>query len=295
MAAPSDRDELQYYLSAVRRAPELDREREAELVRRSRDGDEKATAELVRGHQRLVVVLAIKYRRSGVSLGELVAEGNLGLLHALRKFEPERGVRYATYAAYWIRAEMMALLVRANRIVGGSDGPMRSQMYFRLRRERARVFNQWGSGELADEELASRLGVTVARLQALNARLDARDVPLEAPDHRGEGVTFEYLAAPQDQERELCERQLGTHLRSAVGRALACLDPRERQIIELRQMAEPDQEVTLADLARRLGISRERARQLEARALSKLRRAISSSADHVVREWIDSEVVTTAA
>lgn len=282
-------DDVQYYFSAARGAPELGRELEVELVRLCHAGDDRAKSELVRSHQRQVLGLALKYRRYGIAVGELVAEGNLGLLHALTKFQPERGVRFGTYAAYWVRAEMLDLVIKANRIVSGCDGPLRSRMYFKMRRERARVFNHWGNGEAADRELASRLGVSVTRLHALSERLDAHDVPLDAPAAHG-GGKIEQLAASHDQEGELCELQVGTHLRDAIRQALACLDRRERHIIQLRQMADPGEEVTLAELARRMGISRERARQLEARALSKLRRALTASSDRVVREWVETEL-----
>jgi len=294
MATPRTHDEINYYLSAANTAPQLDRQLEAELVQRWQAGDEKAKLELVRSHQRCVVALAMKYRRYGIPVSELVAEGNLGVVHALARFQPQRGVRFGTYAAYWVRAEMLALVVRANRIVGGVDGPLRTQLFFKLRRERARVLNQWGQGEAADRELASRLGVSVPRLHALNARLDSRDVSLDAPLAPGQGTQGEQLVAPQDQEQELGELQVGVHLRQAVGLALACLDQRERRIVELRHMAEPGQEVTLAELARRMGVSRERARQLEARALAKLKRSISASSNRVVREWVEAELTTAA-
>jgi RNA polymerase sigma-32 factor len=292
MATPRSNDEVRYYYRAARCAPVLDRALEVELVRRCRAGDEGARSEIVRSHQRQVLGLALKYRRYGIPVGELVAEGNVGLVQALTKFQPERGVRFATYAAFWVRAEMLNFVIKANRIVSGCDGPLRPRMFFKLRRERARVFNHWGSGEAADRELASRLGVSVTRLQALSERLDARDVPLDGPDGRGQGGMLEQLAAPHDPEGELCARQVGTHLRDAIRQALTCLDRRERWIVQLRQMADPGEEVALAELARCMGISGERARQLEARALSKLRSALSASSDRVVREWVETESTT---
>jgi RNA polymerase sigma-32 factor len=295
MARIRTEDDVRFYLSAARRAPELDRELEDTLVRRWQAGDERAKGELARCHQRYVVTQAIKYRHYGIPVGELVAQGNLGVVYALKKFQPERGVRFGTYAAYWVRAEMLALVVKANRIVSGCDGPLRSQIFFKLRRERARVFNQLGSGDDADRELAARLGMTLTRVQAMNERLDTRDVSLDAPAARGHGTQLEQMVAQQDQERELSELQVGAHLRHAVGQALSCLDAREREIVELRQMAEAGQELTLAELARRMGVSRERARQLETRALSKLRRAIAASSDRVVREWVETELTTSAA
>jgi RNA polymerase sigma-32 factor len=289
MATPRARDDVDYYVRAADRAPKLDRELETQLVQRWHAGDDKAKLELVRSHQRYVVALAVKYRRYGVPIGDLIAEGNLGVVHALAKFQPERGVRFGTYAAYWVRAEMLALVIRAHRTVGGFGGALRTQMFFKLRRERARVYNLWGSGEAADRELAARIGVSVHRLGALNARLDARDVALDAPVAHGRGTPMDQLAAPHDQEQELCELEVAVHLRDAIGAALTGLDRREREIVEHRYLAEAGHELSLAELARRMGVSRERARQLETRALTKLRRSISASPNHVVREWVETE------
>jgi RNA polymerase sigma-32 factor len=179
---------------------------------------------------------------------------------------------------------MLACVVKSGRTVSGSDGPLRSQLFFKLRRERARVFNLLGPGDEADRELAARLGVTLERVRRMNQRLDARDVAVD-----------EHLAAPQDQERELFEHQLGQSLGYAVRRALAELDPRERGIMEQRYLNDGDEQLSLAEIARRLRISRERARQLEQRAFSKLRRRLGSTTDPVLRDWLEQEVVTTAA
>jgi RNA polymerase sigma-32 factor len=240
------------------------------------------------------VALAIKYRGYGVPLSELVAEGNVGGVLALARYRPERGVRFGTYAAHWVRAQMLACVVKSGRAVGGSDGPLRSQLFFRLRRERARVFSLLGAGEEADRELAARLGVSLDRLQRMNLRLDARDVALDAKS-AGEGTApLARMAAPQDQERELFEQQVAEPLRAAVQDALRELDARERAIIERKHLADADQQLSLAELARQLGISRERARQLEQRAIFKLRRLISSSPNPVLRDWLRTEVVAAA-
>jgi RNA polymerase sigma-32 factor len=295
MANVSNLGSTTFLLKQANAAPELDRELEATLVARWQAGDSRALEMLVRCHQRYVVALAMKYRHYGVAINELVAEGNVGVVHAIARFKPERGVRFGTYAAYWVRAEMLACIVKSGRAVGGSDGPLRSQMFFKLRRERARVFNLLGSGDSADRELASRLGLSLDRVQRMNQRLDARDVALDAKSTGQHATPVERLRAPDDPERELFEHQVGGPLRSSVKRALQQLDPRERRIVTARHLADPDQQLSLAELARRLDISRERARQLEARALSKLRRTLCSSPDPVLREWLQTELMTAAA
>lgn len=287
--------DTEFYKQQANSAPELDRQLEMDLIARWQAGDSRAKESLVRCHQRYVLALALKYRHYGVPVSELVAEGNLGVVLALARFRPERGVRFGTYAAHWVRAQMLTCVVKSGRAVSGTDGPLRSQLFFRLRRERARVFNLLGAGEAADRELAARLGVTLERVQRLNLRLDARDVTLDAKG-AGEGAAaVERLVAPNDQEHELFTQQVTEPLRAEVERALKQLDRRERAIIEHRYLAEPDQELSLAELARSMGVSRERARQLEQRAILKLRRLISASPNPVLREWLQTELVTAAA
>jgi RNA polymerase sigma-32 factor len=269
-----------FYLAAARNAPELSRESESELAQRWRvAGDRRAADVLARAYQRQLVMLAFKYRRYGVPIGELIAEGNFGVVHALRKFQPERGVRFSTYASHWVRAYMLAHVVKSHSAVGGSDGPLRSQVFFKLRRERARVFNQFGTGENAERELARRLGVSLERIRSMLARLDARDVSLDARNKDDADKLVDRLPAPDDQERELSSWQSAGRVRQAVASALALLDARERYVIEQHWLAEPEQERSLADIARSLGVSRERARQLNARALTKLRRHIGAQAE----------------
>lgn len=284
MTKLSNFGDAQFLFQQAKSAPQLDRDLEARLIERWQGGDTRARDTLVRCHQRYVVALALKYRHYGVPVSELVAEGNVGVVLALARFRPERGVRFGTYAAHWVKAQMLACVVKAGRAVSGSDGPLRSQLFFKLRRERARVYNLLGAGDAADRELAARLGVSIERVQGMNQRLDARDVALD-----------EHLAASHDQERELFERQLGQSLGDAVRYALAELDPRERGIIEQRYLSDAEQQLSLAEIARRLHISRERARQLEQRAISKLRRRLGSTTDPVLRDWLQHEVVTVAA
>jgi RNA polymerase sigma-32 factor len=280
-----------FYMAAARRTPELGRDEEAELARRWRvSGDRRAADALARAHLRQVVAIAIKYRHYGVPVGELVAEGNIGVVRALAKFQPERGVRFGTYAGYWVRAQMLSHVVKSYSSVGGSDGPMRSQVFFKLRRERVRVTNQFGVGEAADQELAERLGVSLERVRGMVQRLDCRDVSLDAKVSMDSGKRLDRMPAPDDQEQELFSRQFRGCMRDVLDCALAQLDARERYIVEQRLMADASEELSLAEIARTLGVSRERARQLEARAKSKLRCLITADPNPAVREWLQSEL-----
>jgi RNA polymerase sigma-32 factor len=291
MIRVSTTSDARYYLATARSSPELGREEEAELCRRWKlAGDRRAANALARAHLRQVVAIAMKYRHYGVPVAELVAEGNVGVVRALAKFQPERGVRFATYASYWVRAQMLSHVVKSYSSVGGSDGPLRSQVFFKLRRERVRVTNQFGSGEGAEQVLAERLGVSVERMRGMLQRLDARDVSLDVQVAADSGKLLDRLPAPDNQELELFARQIGGCLSSALHDALARLDARERYIVERRLMADPTEELSLAAIARALGISRERARQLELRAKSKLRRSITSAENPVVKEWVQTEL-----
>ena len=291
MTTVSTTSDAMFYLAAARRAPELDRDEEAELARRWQvSGDRRAANALARAHLRQVVAIAMKYRHYGVPVGELVAEGNVGVVQALAKFQPERGVRFGTYASYWVRAQMLSHVVKSYSAVGGSDGPMRSQVFFKLRRERVRVTNQFGVGEAADRELAARLGVSLERVRGMVQRLDGRDVSLDAKVSVESGKLLDRMPAPDDQEQELFSRQFQGLMGGALADAVAQLDPRERYIVERRLMADASEELSLAEIARTLNVSRERARQLESRAKSKLRRLITDDQNPAVREWIQSEL-----
>jgi RNA polymerase sigma-32 factor len=267
------------YLSMVQAFPQLDREAELELAKRWQEhGDVDAADKLVRAHLRYVVAIALKYRRYGVPLSELIAEGNFGVVHALKKFQPERGNRFVTYASYWIRAYILNYIIRSWSLVGAGSGALRSKMFFRLRREKVRVLNLVGDGAAADELLATRLGLTLEQVQGMLRRLEARDVSLDAKMYEDSGTAvLDTLVSPaQDQEQSLAATGVQEKLKDAVREAVDELDDRERYIVENRLMADPEDELSLAELGRRLGVSRERARQLEARAKKKLRGRLQS-------------------
>jgi RNA polymerase sigma-32 factor len=280
-------DKQYSYISQVaNRYPILARDQEVALTRRIRDYKDKSAAEQLAGsHLRAVLAAAVKYRYYGVHVSELVAEGNCGLVHALERFDPERGVRFATYAKHWIRAYMLAHVIRSTSLVGSSSGLVRSQLDFRVRRERSRMAALLGDGSAADEALAQRLDVSVERLRSLLERLDCRDVSLDAPSEHAGGRVAEWLPSCDNPELSYFEDQCSGVAGAAVAAALVELDQRERFIAERRLMAEPAEEMSLADIARIMGVSRERARQLEQRAKHKLRRSAAIRGNSQLRDW----------
>ena len=286
MTSPTD--DLAFYIAEAKRAPRLERDQEMALARRwKQHGDRAAGDALARANLRHVVAVAMKYRRYGVPVSELIAEGNFGVVHALGKFEPERGIRFVTYAAHWVRAYILDHVIKSWSMVGGGSGPLRSRLFFRLRRERVRAVNLMGEGEAADNMVAERVGVTPDELRKMLQRLEARDVSLDVKVLDESPVRLiDLLPAPDDQERSLLEHQVDGSMKHAVERAVSELDPRERYIAEQRLMADPAEELSLAEIGRSLGISRERARQLEARTKRKLRSRIPALGSPAVAEWI---------
>jgi RNA polymerase sigma-32 factor len=163
-------------LTAARTYPELTREQELDLtVRWHTHRDETAREALVRSHLHDVASIARKYHRYGLPFAELVAEGNFGLVFALQKFDPTRGTRFLTYASHWIRAYILNYVMRSWRMVGVGSGALRSHVFFRIRRERARITSLVGEGDQADELLAKALGLPRAKVAAMLSSLDARD------------------------------------------------------------------------------------------------------------------------
>jgi RNA polymerase sigma-32 factor len=198
-------------------------------------------------------------------------------VHALQKFDTSRGTRFVTYAAYWIRAYILNHIIRSWSLVGVGSGALRSKMFFKLRRERVRITNLVGEGDHADELLAKALDVPKAKVTAMVRRLEARDVSLDAKVYDDSATTLSDTLTANDpnQEDGLVGSEVGGYVRDAVQAALTGLDKRERYIVENRLMADNEDEMSLAEIGRRLGVSRERARQLEARAKKKLKSRIT--------------------
>ena len=265
------------YMTSVSQAPKLSRERELELFRGWRDsGDQCAKDALVRANLRYVVAIALKYRRYGIPVSELIAEGNVGIVNALAKFEPERNLRFVTYAAYWIRAYILEYIVRSWSVVGTGSGALRSKTFFKLRRERVRITNLVGEGERAEELLAERFKTSREQVVAMLDRLARRDVSLDSrvSDNGVTALVDTLASSDASQEEGYASSQWQWRLYNAVQMALEILDRRERYIVEQRLMSEFGSERSLAEIGRNLGISRERARQLETRAKRKLKAQI---------------------
>jgi RNA polymerase sigma-32 factor len=254
----------------VRTVSVLTREAEHDLAVRYRSGDRVAGTRLVEANLRFVLSVARQYKRYGLRMADLVAEGNVGLATALEKFDPEKGTRFVTYAAYWIRAYVLNFVIRSWSMVGAGSGPLRSKLFFQLRRERARISNVVHNKDEALAALAEKLGMSAEKLEPMLQRLDGRDVSLDVPVYNDSdatrGDTLPDGTVPADEQFAAAERQNVYDIR--VRAAVAKLDPRERFIVEQRIMS--DEELSLAELGRKLGVSRERARQLEARARKKL-------------------------
>lgn len=269
---------VQRFISRANAAPRLTREQEEVLVRRWREeNDEASKDELVRCHLRYVVSIALKHRRYGLPVADLLSEGSFGLVRALDRFDPTLGHRFVTYAAYWIRAYVLGYVLSHWSMVGVG---VRSKHFFKLRRERSRIESLVGEGEHARALLAERTGIPEERLDGMLRRLDSRDVSLDAKPFADASITIgDQLPANELLPDDWLEREAnGACARLLVREAMSTLDPRERMVIEQRLLADDDEERTLADLGRELGISRERARQLEARGKEKLRTRIQELA-----------------
>jgi RNA polymerase sigma-32 factor len=271
---------LPYYIARVQAIPPLSREDEYELACRIRDvvGDEDAARRLIEANLRYVVAIALSYRRYGVRLADLISEGNVGLMIALKKFDPSRGTRFVTYAAHWIRAYVLDHVIRAWSIVGVGAGPLRSKVFFRLRREKAKILASTSDATEANERLAERFGTTSEKISLMANRLEARDVSLDAKvfDDGAATVLDTVPGNGPSQEEQFLSNERSTSVHACVREAVEKLDPRERFIVEVRMMADHADELSLAEIGRRLGVSRERARQLEARAKQKLRRHLET-------------------
>ncbi|HEY3592923.1 MAG TPA: RNA polymerase factor sigma-32, partial [Polyangiaceae bacterium] len=256
------------YIALVKDIPELTREQEVELATSwIRDGDRDAATKLVNANLRYVVAIALTYRRYGLAVGDLIAEGNFGIVHALRKFDPARGTRFVTYAAYWIRAYILNFVIRSWSLVGVGSGPLRSKLFFRLRRERARIASLVGEGEAGTALLAERFGAPAEKVLSMARRLEARDLSLDTKVFDdGQTMLVDTLeSSAQSQEERFSATEERERLRERLRGAVEALDPRERYIVEARMMADEEDELSLAEIGRRLGVSRERARQLESR------------------------------
>lgn len=266
------------YLSAIERYPVLDRERELALSSSYLSGDKASGDLLVCCNLRYVVKIAHGYRGYGFRINELVAEGNMGLLQAVRRFEPDRGLRFMTYASYWVRAHVLSYILKHWSLVGVGTGPMQSKLFFRLHREKAKLAARLGTGEDLTAKLAETFGTTEDRIRTMEQRIDARDSSLDAKAFR-DGTTTVMDTLTDDgacQEAALMSDEVQSLVHERVADALTRLDEREQVIVHHRLIGGERQ--TLSEIGKTLGLSRERVRQLEQRVKTKLRRSLADLA-----------------
>jgi RNA polymerase sigma-32 factor len=269
---------LDAYINAVSSVPVLSAEDETELAWRfRRDNDLDAARQLVLSHLRFVVHIARGYNGYGLPLGDLVQEGNIGLMKAVKRFDPSVGVRLVSFAVHWIRAEIHEFVLRNWRLVKVATTKAQRKLFFNLRKAKQRL--GWLSAE-ETRAVAADLGVTPAEVNEMEQRLAARDMALDpAPDADDEeriGTPAHFLPAPDADPAELVARDdWEDNATEALGTALADLDERGRAILQRRWLSE--QKATLQELAAEYGVSAERIRQIEAAAMKKLRAALAES------------------
>ncbi|MBN9253911.1 MULTISPECIES: RNA polymerase factor sigma-32 [unclassified Mesorhizobium] len=260
---------------AAMRAPYLEREEEHHLALRwKEDNDQVALHRITVAHMRLVISMAAKFRYYGLPLGDLIQEGYVGLLEAAARFEPEREVRFSTYATWWIRASMQDYILRNWSIVRGGTSSAQKALFFNLRRLRARLAS--GAEPLSNaalyREVSSALGVPEADVAMMDSRLSAPDSSLNMPlaDDGGAAERMDFLVSEEPLPDEVVGDAIDDQRRSVWLRtALGALNARELRIIEERRLS--DDGATLEALGETLGISKERVRQIEARAMEKLK------------------------
>ncbi len=268
---------LSQYFREVWRFPILDAEEEYMLAQRWREHDDvDAAHELVTSHLRLVAKIAMGYRGYGLPLADLVSEGNIGLMKAVKKFEPERGFRLSTYAMWWIRAAITEYVLRSWSMVKMGTVAAQKKLFFSLRKVKGRL-NILDNGELAPEQaarLAKALDVSESEVIDMNRRLVGHDVSLNAPLSEDEAVEFQDTLVDNTPtpESQAADGEELTYRRELLKRALSVLPARERHIFTERRLN--DDPVTLEHLGQIYGISRERVRQLEVRAFEKVQKAI---------------------
>ena len=270
---------LAHYLEEIRRFPMLEPQEEYLLAKRWREhGDREAAHKLVTSHLRLVAKIARGYRGYGLPISEVISEGNVGLMQAVKRFEPEKGFRLATYAMWWIKAAIQEYILRSWSLVKMGTTANQKKLFFNLRKAKSKI-SALEEGDLRPDQvklIAKRLGVTEQDVVDMNRRLGG-DVSLNAPirDDGDSGEWQDWLVDDvSNQETRLAESEESDNRKKALGEALSVLNQRERRIFEARRLA--DDPITLEDLAAEFGVSRERVRQIEVRAFEKVQRAVKN-------------------
>jgi len=267
------------FVKAAMAAPYLEKDEERELAIKWRENkDQEALHKLTSAHMRLVIALAARFRHFGLSMNDLIQEGHVGLLEAAARFEPERDVRFSTYATWWIRASIQDHVLRNWSIVRGGTSSAQKALFFNLRRLRAQIAATGEDRPHAEAyaQIAETLGVSQKDVELMDSRLSGPDMSLNAPVSEGEGTSADrqdFLVSDQPLPDEMVSGEIDSERRSKwLSSALSVLSERELKIVRERRLSEDG--ATLEALGAKLGISKERVRQIEARALEKLRAAL---------------------
>jgi RNA polymerase sigma-32 factor len=270
---------LTRYLEEIRRFPMLEPQEEYMLAKRWREhGDRNAAHRLVTSHLRLVAKIAMGYRGYGLPIAEVISEGNVGLMQAVKRFEPEKGFRLATYAMWWIKASIQEYILRSWSLVKMGTTANQKKLFFNLRKAKSKI-SALEEGDMRPDQvklIAKRLGVGEQDVIDMNRRLggDASlNTPIREDGDSGEWQEWLVDEAPS-QERLLADSEELDNRRKALGEALRVLNDRERRIFEARRLA--DDPITLEELADEFGVSRERVRQIEVRAFEKVQNAVKN-------------------
>ena len=265
---------LNRYLDEIRKFPMLEPQEEYMLAKRfSEHQDRNAAHRLVTSHLRLVAKIAMGYRGYGLPIGEVVSEGNVGLMQAVKRFEPDKGFRLATYAMWWIKASIQEYILRSWSLVKMGTTANQKKLFFNLRKAKSKI-SALGEGDLKPDQvktIATKLGVNEQDVIDMNRRLGG-DASLNTPLREdGEGEWQDWLVDDSEsQERRLADSEESDNRHQALREALTVLNPRERRIFEARRLA--DDPITLEQLSEEFGVSRERVRQIEVARLRRCRK-----------------------
>ena len=277
LSIPSTSDSIESYIHTISRLPILSQEEETGLARRLRDDDDiEAARHLVLSHLRVVVSIARGYKGYGLPQADLIQEGNIGLMKAVKHYDPERGVRLISFAVYWIKAEIHEFVLRNWRLVKIATTKAQRKLFFSLRSMRQGLDTM---SPAAVETMAKQLGVKPEEVVEMETRFSGRDISLEplSEDEDESYSPIAYLTDGSEPSQLLEAKQTNRLHGEGLELALSSLDPRSRHIIESRWLREKDT-ATLHDLADELGVSAERIRQIEAKAMQKMRGALATAA-----------------
>jgi len=281
LPSASREESLSNYLTQIKKFPMLSAEEEYMLAKSWRDrGDLKSAQKLITSHLRLVAKIAMGYRGYGMPVSEMVSEGNIGLMQAVKKFEPEKGFRLATYAMWWIKSSIQEYILRSWSLVKMGTTTAQKKLFFNLKK----IKNQLAPNNTGDlktehvEEISKRLNVKKEEVISMNRRMLGKEKSLNDPIKDGGGGEWQDWIVDDkiDQELKLSQKQELDQRKKLMGESMSILNPREKEILTARRLSEDI--TTLEDLSKKHNISRERVRQIETRAFEKLQKAILNAA-----------------